>query len=138
VDDEETAKWQYWVDDGVDGKKDGWCVGWLDGWRMVEWLNFNCSIYCHCHHLHLHSPFLLTRKTVAPHRYDYIQSASDIVEGVHTEWQANAHMDVRCVQVPPPSTTNHQPRCPPSPPSQATRQGVPLSASHWPNASCNH
>jgi len=46
--------WQYYVDDGVDGKADGW--------------------------------------------YDYYKDAAEIVESVYAEWQANNHLDVRCVQ----------------------------------------
>jgi len=46
--------WQYYVDDGVDGKPVGW--------------------------------------------YDYTRDAAAIVEGVHSEWQNNPTMDVRCVQ----------------------------------------
>ena len=50
----EAVMWQYYVDNGVDGKATGW--------------------------------------------YDYFADAAVIVEGIHSEWENNSWLTVRCVQ----------------------------------------
>eukprot|EP00900_Chrysochromulina_parva_P017919 jgi/Chrpa1/26128/Chrysochromulina_OHIO_Genome00005699-RA len=74
------GKWQYYVDDKIDGKADGWYDYLTDALEHALEL-------ASAHH-----------GAISPHRYDYFTDASDIVEGVYAEWKSNPSMFVRCVQ----------------------------------------